>query len=90
VVDRHNHHLFQPLLYQVATATLSPGDIAAPIRGLLHKQATVLLAEATGVDTARKRVLLTDGELAYDHLIIATGPRTRTSATTPGHSMPRG
>jgi len=73
VVDRHNHHLFQPLLYQVATATLSPGDIAAPIRGLLHKQATVLLAEATGVDTARKRVLLTDGELAYDHLIIATG-----------------
>jgi NADH dehydrogenase len=73
VVDRHNHHLFQPLLYQVATATLSPGDIAAPIRGLLHKEATVLLAEATGVDTASKRVLLADGELAYDHLIIATG-----------------
>ncbi|HSP81981.1 MAG TPA: NAD(P)/FAD-dependent oxidoreductase, partial [Myxococcaceae bacterium] len=66
--------LFQPLLYQVATATLSPGEIASPIRGLLSKQeATVLLAEVTGVDVAGKRVLLADGELSYDYLILATG-----------------
>jgi NADH dehydrogenase len=73
VVDRQNHHLFQPLLYQVATATLSPGEIASPIRGLLGRETTVLLAEVTGVDVAGKRVLLADGELAYDSLIIATG-----------------
>ncbi|MCY1075246.1 NAD(P)/FAD-dependent oxidoreductase [Archangium lansingense] len=73
VVDRQNHHLFQPLLYQVATATLSPGEIASPIRGLLGREVTVLLAEVTGVDVAGKRVLLADGELTYDFLIIATG-----------------
>jgi NADH dehydrogenase len=73
VVDRQNHHLFQPLLYQVATATLSPGEIASPIRGLLGRETTVLLAEVTGVDVAGKRVLLADGELSYDYLIIATG-----------------
>jgi NADH dehydrogenase len=73
VVDRQNHHLFQPLLYQVATATLSPGEIASPIRGLLGREATVLLAEVTGVDVAGKRVLLADGELSYDYLVIATG-----------------
>jgi NADH dehydrogenase len=73
VVDRQNHHLFQPLLYQVATATLSPGEIASPIRGLLGRETTVLLAQVTGVDVAGKRVLLADGELAYDSLIIATG-----------------
>src|SRR5919206_475433 len=56
VIDRRNHHLFQPLLYQVATAGLSPADIAAPIRGILARQAntTVLLAEVTGVDAARQ------------------------------------
>jgi len=73
VVDRQNHHLFQPLLYQVATATLSPGEIASPIRGLLGRETTVLLAEVTGVDVPGKRVLLADGELSYDYLIIATG-----------------
>jgi NADH:ubiquinone reductase (H+-translocating) len=75
VVDRHNYHLFQPLLYQVATAALNPSDIAAPIRGILRKQknASVLLGEATAIDVQRKRVELTDGELTYDFLVIATG-----------------
>jgi NADH dehydrogenase len=74
LVDRHNHHLFQPLLYQVATATLSPSEIASPLRGILGRHHIgVVLAEATGVDTERKRLLLTDGELTYDFLIIATG-----------------
>lgn len=74
VVDRHNHHLFQPLLYQVATATLSPSEIASPLRGLLGRyDVSVLLAEVTGVDVPGKRVLLADGELRYDYLIVATG-----------------
>ena len=75
VVDRHNYHLFQPLLYQVATAALNPSDIAAPIRGILRKQknANVILGDAIGVDMDRKRVQLTDGELTYDFLVIATG-----------------
>jgi NADH dehydrogenase len=74
MVDRHNHHLFQPLLYQVATATLSPSEIAAPLRGMLGPHdVSVLLAEVQSVDTAGKRVLLTDGELQYDYLIVATG-----------------
>src|SRR5262245_28422331 len=60
VIDRSNHHLFQPLLYQVATATLAPGDIAAPIRHLLRRQrnVTVAMAEVTGVDAANRRVLV--------------------------------
>jgi NADH dehydrogenase len=76
VVDRRNHHLFQPLLYQVATAALSPADIAAPIRGVLHRQtnAEVLLGEATDVDLERREVVLTHGRrLPYDFLVIATG-----------------
>ncbi len=74
LVDRHNHHLFQPLLYQVATATLSPSDIASPLRGVLGRYGiSVLLAEATGVDVHGKRLLLSDGELTYDFLIVATG-----------------
>jgi NADH dehydrogenase len=76
LVDRQNHHLFQPLLYQVATAGLSPADIAAPIRSVVkkHKQTQVLMDRVTGVDTGRKLVLLADGEpLAYDQLILATG-----------------
>ncbi len=76
LVDRRNHHLFQPLLYQVATATLSPGDIAAPIRWILRKahNVRVLLAEAQRIDVARRRVELDDGgALEYDHLIVATG-----------------
>ncbi len=75
LVDKRNHHLFQPLLYQVATAGLSPGDIAQPIRGILREQRnlTVLLADARAVDLARRRVVLADGELGYDHLVLATG-----------------
>jgi len=75
VVDRRNHHLFQPLLYQVATAALSPSDIAAPIRRVLRHQANaeVVLAEATGIDLAARTVLLADGVIAYDYLILATG-----------------
>ncbi len=77
VVDRRNHHLFQPLLYQVATAALSPGDIAYPIRAVLRRQrnADILLADAVSVDTARRQVVLTDSRLAYDFLILATGAR---------------
>ncbi len=75
ILDRHNHHLFQPLLYQVSTAALSPGDIAMPLRAILRKQknARVLLAEATAVDLASRKVMLRDGEVAYDYLIVAAG-----------------
>src|SRR5499425_2435736 len=80
LIDRSNHHLFQPLLYQVATATLAPGDIAAPIRHLLRRQrnVTVAMAEVTGVDAANRRVLVNylgrpDVPYAYDYLILATG-----------------
>lgn len=75
VVDRRNHHVFQPLLYQVATAGLSPGDIASPIRFILRRQKNVrvLMAEAEGIDLARRVVRLDIGELAYDVLIVATG-----------------
>jgi NADH:ubiquinone reductase (H+-translocating) len=76
MIDRRNHHLFQPLLYQVATAGLNPSDIAYPIRSILRKQAnvTVLLAEVTSVDVADRTVVLDDGRrLGYDHLILATG-----------------
>ena len=78
VVDRTNHHLFQPLLYQVATASLSPGDITAPIRWILRRQenATVILAEVTGLDLSRRAVRLDDDrELSYDFLVLATGAR---------------
>jgi NADH dehydrogenase len=75
VVDRRNHHLFQPLLYQVATAALNPSDIAYPIRAVVAKQenTSVILGEATAIDTAAKRVALADGALAYDYLVMATG-----------------
>ena len=75
LLDRRNHHLFQPLLYQVATAALNTSDIAVPIRSILSRQrnATVLMAEVTSIDPANKKVLLTDGECSYDHLILATG-----------------
>ncbi|HLZ64061.1 MAG TPA: FAD-dependent oxidoreductase, partial [Ktedonosporobacter sp.] len=77
VIDRTNHHLFQPLLYQVATATLSPGEISAPIRQVLRRQKNtqVMLAEVTGVDTQQQRVLLHDRSVLYDYLIIATGAK---------------
>ena len=76
VLDRANHHLFQPLLYQVATAALSPGEIAQPIRHILRRQAnvTVALTEVTGIDAQRRLVLTeTQPPIAYDILVIATG-----------------
>jgi len=75
MVDRRNHHLFQPLLYQVATAALNPADIASPIRRILRRQrnANVILGEASSIDTRRKIVQLLDGEVAYDFLIVASG-----------------
>src|SRR5438552_9053442 len=78
LVDRTNHHLFQPLLYQVAMAGLSPADIAAPIRAILRRQKnlTVLLSEATGIDLTRRTVLLSEGSILYDYLVLATGGRT--------------
>ncbi len=78
VVDRHNYHLFQPLLYQVASAALSPGDIATPIRSLLRRwpHASVRLGDVTGIDIANRRVQLADGAaLPYDALILAAGVR---------------
>src|SRR5512136_3136025 len=75
LIDRHNYHLFQPLLYQVATAGLSPGDIASPIRWVLRRQANVrvLLADVRAVDPAGRRIVLEGGELGYDYLILAPG-----------------
>jgi NADH dehydrogenase len=77
VIDERNYHLFQPLLYQVATAGLSPADIAAPIRGILSRQrnAHVVLGRVTGIDKARRLVQLRDREVPYDWLIVATGAR---------------
>src|SRR5439155_19731082 len=78
-IDRTNHHLFQPLLYQVATATLAPTDITAPIRWLLRKQRNtrVMLAEVTGIDVHRRTVTCGDGAavVSYDYLIVASGSR---------------
>ncbi len=75
LIDRRNHHVFQPLLYQVATAGLSPGDIAAPIRWILRHQANVRvwMGEITSIDPDRRVVLLDDGEAPYDYLIVAAG-----------------
>lgn len=75
VIDRRNHHLFQPLLYQVATAGLAPTQIATPVRSILRKQAnaTVELDEVTGIDLPNRRVRLGDRTLPYDQLIVATG-----------------
>jgi NADH dehydrogenase len=84
IIDRHNHHLFQPLLYQVATATLSPGDIASPIRWILRKARNthVLLGQARAIDLAARRVSLADGAVVdYDYVILASG----TSHTYFGH-----
>ena len=77
LIDRHNHHLFQPLLYQVATASLSPADIATPIRGLFRDQANarILLGRVTGVDTVNRTVLIGEQPVGYDHLVLATGAR---------------
>jgi NADH dehydrogenase len=77
VIDRTNHHLFQPLLYEVATAALSPADIAAPIRGILGRcpNTEVILAELKSVNVAAKTLNLGDQEMSYDYLILATGSR---------------
>ncbi len=79
LIDRRNFHLFQPLLYQVATGSLSPGEIAAPLRGVLsgQKNTRVLLGEAVDVDPHARRVILRDGaEFEYDSLIVATGSQS--------------
>jgi NADH dehydrogenase len=75
LIDRHNYHLFQPLLYQVATGSLSPANIAAPLRNIFKRQRNtqVLLAEATGIDAGNRRVLLSDGSVEYDTLVVSTG-----------------
>jgi NADH dehydrogenase len=77
IVDRRNHHLFQPLLYQVATAALSPGDIAYPVRAILRRQknARVLLGNVRSVDPGRREVVLADRALRYDYLVVALGAR---------------
>ena len=77
LVDRNNYHLFQPLLYQVATAGLSPADIASPIRGILRdqKNAKVILADVSGIDVIRKEVIADGRRIPYDSLIVATGAR---------------
>src|SRR5271168_1211886 len=80
LIDRSNHHLFQPLLYQVATSVLTPGQIGSPIRGVLRKQSnvTVILGEVTSVDRSKKAVYVSNGfrenvPVSYDYLILATG-----------------
>src|ERR1700751_5465981 len=80
LIDRVNHHLFQPLLYQVATAVLAPSQLGSPIRNILRKQqnTTVILGEVTGVDKEKKCVLVNDADragvlIAYDFLVLATG-----------------
>ncbi len=75
MIDRRNHHVFQPLLYQVATASLSPADISAPIRSVLRGQMNcqVVLAEITGVDVANRRLLIANGHVRYDYLVLAAG-----------------
>ena len=77
LIDRNNHHLFQPLLYQVATAGLSPADIASPIRSILGGQRNlrVMLADVSGVDVMRKEVIADDNRIRYDYLVLATGAR---------------
>src|SRR5271170_6489218 len=75
VVDRRNFHLFQPLLYQVATGSLSPSEICTPIRVVLRKQKNtrLLLGDATGLDAKGRKLILSDGAIPYDTLIVATG-----------------
>jgi NADH dehydrogenase len=75
LVDRRNHHVFQPLLYQVATAALSPADISAPIRSVLRSQQNceVVLSEITGIDVASRRLSVTTGSVHYDYLVLAAG-----------------
>jgi NADH dehydrogenase len=96
LVDRQAHHLFQPLLYQVATGVLSQGNVAPPFRDILRHQrnAEVLLADVEGVDLERRvvecRLLDRTWELAYDSPIVAQARRSPTSAATSSHSTPPG
>ena len=92
LIDQRNHHLFQPMLYQVATAALNPSEIAAPIRSILRRQknTTVMLGEARSVDTRKKVVLLSHGEIT---MTVSSWPQERpipTSATRSGPSMHQG
>ena len=75
LIDRKNHHTFQPLLYQVATAGLNPGEIAAPIRAIVrgHQNTEVLLAEVTGFDIPNQKVITEEGSIPFDYLIVAAG-----------------
>src|SRR5262245_48859781 len=75
LLDRQNHHVFQPLLYQVATAALSPADIAEPLRRILRKQQNteVLLGEVQRIDVEARKVITREGEVPYDYLIVAAG-----------------
>ena len=79
LIDRRNFHLFQPLLYQVATGSLSPGEMSAPLRGILSEQKNtrVLLGEAADIDPKARRLTLQDGAVFdYDSLIVATGSKS--------------
>src|SRR5881392_3851325 len=78
LLDRHNYHLFQPLLYQVATAGLEPEQIAKPVRAILRGQQNFefRMVQVTGVDPSGKRIVTTDGPIAYDYLILAVGGQT--------------
>ena len=89
LIDRRNFHLFQPLLYQVATGGLSPANIAAPLRGVLknQKNTQVLLGEAVDIDATHRRVILADGERGYDSLVIATACAIIISVTTGGDRL---
>src|SRR5687768_12827334 len=77
LLDRENHHLFQPLLYQVATAALAPSDIAEPLRHIVRKQSNceVLLADVQAIDPPGRKVRTDSGEIAYDYLVVAAGTR---------------
>ena len=75
LIDRHNYHLFQPLLYQVATGALSPANIATPLRSILRKQSNceTLMAEAVGFDLENKEIILADDRIDFDYLVVAVG-----------------
>ena len=92
LIDRRNFHLFQPLLYQVATGGLSPANIAAPLRSIVEHQTNceVLLGEVSGFDVSKRKVQFDGREIAYDTLIVATALRITTSATPSGSNCARG
>jgi len=91
LVDRCNYHLFQPLLYQVATGTLSPANIASPLRNILkrHKNTRVLLAEATGIDASNRRVILSDGSIDTTRWSSPPARAINISVTTNGRNSRR-